>query len=698
MDAISTSLTELDLQPEYRSDVDDLVEDFYLPCLQRCRLYRRAVGFFTSRGLSSAAQGISALIEGDGRMLLVASPLLDPDDLEAIEKGYLARDDAVLRSILREIETTPDGLVQDRLGYLAWLIAEERLEIRIAISLDEQGRPSRGIYHEKLGVFSDADEKAVVFTGSPNETAGGLVDNFETIDVFCSWNDPAGRVPRKIGHFERLWNNRTPRLSVIPFPKAALEQLLRYRPAERPRGEPKLPPFGIEFPFPSHLWDHQVEAIRSWESHERTGLLSMATGSGKTLTALVAAQRCQDLQFLVIAVPSHALVEQWVEEVQTQFESAKIVAVYGQSQLWQDRLFGQLRASRRKPASRMVIAIGTLKSLASDRFDSVLTDAKPPGHTLLIVDEAHNAGAPTYRRVLRDDYTWRLGLSATPARHFDEEGSQVLQSYFGSTVFTYSLRQALKDERLCPYRYLVYPAHLTEAEFHEYSQLTRQIISNRTPSGQRVTRQTDNRLDGDPDKVKKLLIRRARILKKCGAKMEALDAALDVLPTGRGLVYCADQDQLAAATQVLKRRQILFLTYTSGTPDTERRAALGDLARGSVPWIVAIDCLDEGVDVPAVEQAILLASSSNKRQFVQRRGRILRQAVGKKLAILVDIIALPPVTESESARWMLNGELARVREMAELAENREEALLVVKRCADPYGVSMTELLSGEGDG
>ena len=698
MHVSATSLAELELQPDYRSDVDHLVEDFYLPCLKRCLLYRRAVGFFTSRGLSLAAQGISALIEGDGCMLLVASPLFAPEDLEAIEKGYLARDDAVLRSLLREIETTPDGLIQDRLGYLAWLVAEERLEIRIAISLDQQGQPSRGIYHEKLGIFSDGLDDTVVFTGSPNETAGGLVDNFEMIDVFCSWRDPDERVPRKIGHFERLWNNRTPRLSVIPFPKAALEQLLRYRPAERPRGEPKSPPFAIELPFPAHLWDHQVDAIRAWESHGRTGLLSMATGSGKTLTALVAAQRCPELQFLLVAVPGRALVEQWIDEVRSHFPGARIIAVYGRSHDWQDRLFSQLRASRRSSKSPLVIAIGTLKSLAGDRFDSVMADAKPSGNRLLIVDEAHNAGAPTFRRVLREDFTWRLGLSATPARHFDEEGSQALMSYFRSTVATYSMRQALEDGRLCPYKYLVYPAHLTQEEYDEYSRLTQQIVGSRKPNHQQVAQQTDNKLDGDSLRVKKLLVQRARILKKCQGKLEALDLALDALPQGRGLVYCADQDQLAAAEQVLRRRQIFFLPYTNATKGADRRAALDDLARGSVPWIVAIDCLDEGVDVPAVEQAILLASSSNKRQFVQRRGRILRRMAGKKLATLVDIIVLPPVTEGESAWWMFRGELARVREMAELAENREEALLEVKHCADQYGVLMTGLLSGEGDG
>jgi superfamily II DNA or RNA helicase len=180
--------------------------------------------------------------------------------------------------------------------------------------------------------------------------------------------------------------------------------------------------------------------------------------------------------------------------------------------------------------------------------------------------------------------------------------------------------------------------------------------------------------------------------------MAALEAVLDDHPMRRGLIYCADNNQLDKVTALLHRRKTLHLQYTANSSSRQRRAALLSLAAGHIPIIVAIDCLDEGVDVPSVDQAIIIASSSNKRQFIQRRGRILRRSAGKGTATLIDVVALPPVSAGRDARRMLNGELARAKEMAELAVNKYDALRRLKECTEPYGVYLTELLSGEGDG
>jgi hypothetical protein len=282
-------------------------------------LYQRAVGYFTSRGLAVAAQGITALINGNGKMQLVASPLFDQEDLEAITSGYLAREDFVTNALLRQIETTPNMLVRDRLGYLAWLIAENRLDVQIAIPVHANSQIRGGIYHEKLGIFSDEAGEAIAFTGSPNEIQGGLIENFEATDVFWSWADPQGRVARKIENFRRLWENGTSGLIVVPFPDAARRKLLAYRPQERPTEEAQVP-FVPALPaprLPVPLWEHQFEAVEAWEAHERRGIVSMATASGKTLVALVAAERCPELCLLVIAVPRAALVEQWRDELRS---------------------------------------------------------------------------------------------------------------------------------------------------------------------------------------------------------------------------------------------------------------------------------------------------------------------------------------------------------------------------------------------
>jgi superfamily II DNA or RNA helicase len=344
------------------------------------------------------------------------------------------------------------------------------------------------------------------------------------------------------------------------------------------------------------------------------------------------------------------------------------------------------------------VVIGTLDSVSGLKFESVLADGDFSGNALLIVDEVHNVGAPTYQRTLRAAFNWRLGLSATPARYFDEEGTQVICEYFGTTVFTYDMRRALEDGHLCPYRYFVYPAHLDDAEYDSYAFLTRRIVQIRGNESAELTYRTDNSIDGDSAEISQLLFRRARILKKCRSKLPALNRALDAHPLQRGLIYCADNDQLLDVVQALQGRQIVHLTYTANTPTHERRSALQALGSGHVAVIVAIDCLDEGIDVPNVEEAIIIASSSNKRQFIQRRGRILRTAPGKAAATLVDVVALPPASAGRECHRMLNGELARVKEMAELALNKYDALMAVKECAEPYGVMLTELLSGEGDG
>ena len=229
------SLKDLRLAYEYRSDSTNIVDSFYIPCFSESVEYWRAVGFFTSQGLALAAKGLAAFMAGAGRMHLVASPWLEPDDIEAFEKGYEARDDILERAILRQFgQELLDGapaVIRHRLGCLAWLIADERLDIKVACPTHNLLGSGPGIYHEKIGIFFDAEENLVAFTGSPNETIGGLVSNFESLDVYVSWDDPHGRVERKRANFERLWTNLTSGLTVIDFPAAAKRRLLHFRPS-----------------------------------------------------------------------------------------------------------------------------------------------------------------------------------------------------------------------------------------------------------------------------------------------------------------------------------------------------------------------------------------------------------------------------------------------------------------------------------
>jgi hypothetical protein len=284
-------LTDIPLQLAYRTGRDHLVKDFMVPCLEQAVLYRRSAGYFTSAGLGLAARGVASLAARGGLMRLVASPHLEPDDVEALQQGHERPEEALRRIAGRSLAEIEDVLVRDRLNALAWLAASGRLEIRLALRTDGSGGFSLGIFHEKSGVFSDAASNHVAFTGSSNETAGGLVENFESIDVYRSWCDSEGRVEQKIADFEALWQDRTPGLKVIDFTQAGRGLLEAFRDPEQP--PPGMPlDFFREDPVPAVfgpppgfvLREYQRNAIANWSKAGGKGILAMATGTGKTFT------------------------------------------------------------------------------------------------------------------------------------------------------------------------------------------------------------------------------------------------------------------------------------------------------------------------------------------------------------------------------------------------------------------------------
>ena len=692
-----SSLAELSLEITYRSYGASIVRDFYDPCLERAILYRRAVGYFTSSGLATAAKGLAQFISHGGRMKLVASPKLEQKDMEAIEKGYKSRLQVIESVVSKELKEIEDVLTKDRISALAWMISTGALEIKLALPVDETGAIKHGLYHEKIGIFTDLQKNAVAFTGSPNETQGGLIDNFESIDVFWSWEDPQNRTEEKIRYFNTLWNKETPGLAVFSFPEACKEELLKYKKATPPEFETFKSSFQDSFNYEGlDLWQHQESAIKSWEENNRKGLLCMATGSGKTITSVRAATKCEGIKFLVVGVPRLALVDQWENVLLQNTSCQEIIRVCESSQNWQEPLFSRLLTISQR--SEPLVIVGTLSSLSGEKFLRIISELNIPRESLLVVDEVHNAGSPKNQKSLSEKFTWRLGLSATPARHYDEEGSQFIEEYFDGIVYNYGLKQALADGHLCPYKYYLYFAEMTECEYQEFTDLTQRIIQIRGMNQNSITYATDNNIDSDSPDVTPLLVKRARILKKSLTKEAIFKEILQEHHLQKGLVYCTDHDQLEEMGGIMNRNNVMHLQYTSHTTPTARKKALELLKKSEISALLAIDCLDEGVDVPDVDMAIILASSSNKRQFIQRRGRILRKSEGKDFAKLIDVITVPPASQGSEAKDMLSGELTRAKEMADLAENRYQAIHSLAQQTKKYGVMITELLSGEDDG
>ena len=698
-------LRTLQLSDRYRSDQEDVVATFYVPAFSVASSYSRAVGYFTSTSLALFARGIDGFAQRGGTMRLVASPHLNEDDIVDIERGYNVRE-VVERATLRELDGEQRDAVLDGLGLLGRLIAEGRLDIKLAF-VEQAGRI--GIYHEKIGIFRDDIGDLVGFTGSSNETYGGLMANFESVEVYRGWVAGDGaRALRLEADFQALWANQTPNLSVERFPDVARDRLIKLG-SDRPpkalpgRDDALTPPPVVTAPtrlvLPDWLEvrDYQRVAVEAWLKQQGRGILKMATGTGKTKTALIAAtklgdvlrQREQPLVILILAPLTH-LVDQWITEVED--FGVRPIAVYESSMKWQPLVEEQLAAARL--GQRPVVAmVATNKSFAGEKFQSVLSRITVP--MLIIADEAHNLGSSAYRSSLPSNATYRVALSATPERWFDDEGTDALLDYFGPVAYELGLGKAIEMGALCRYNYEPRLVELNDAETHLYVDLSAQIAT-RIASG-------DSLKDADPNSPLGFLLRqRAGVLGHAEGKLAKLRADLEARRNEWfQLIYCAEGRRPSEQGDPPGPKQVdevmdlvgnqLHLSvhsYVSETPRPDRRVLLRRFGAGDdLRALVAMRCLDEGVDIPDARVGYLLASSSNPRQFIQRRGRLLRRADGKDRAEIIDYLAVPPAGTPINftvERALLIRELERANEFGTLSENYETTLQVLRPLKERY--------------
>ena len=548
----------------------------------------------------------------------------------------------------------------------------------------------QAIYHEKIGVFLDKEENAVAFTGSPNETVGGLASNFESLEVYVSWDDPHDRVTRKKADFMRLWSNLTPQLTVLEFPEAAKRQLLRLRPSQPPTSEPSrhfVPrtsrlPNTPDTPPDIQLRPYQIDACEAWFQAKGRGVLAMATGSGKTITSLAATVRLlkeQERLFAVVACPFQHLVDQWFD-IAEDFGFRPIRA-YQSRNSWEAYLNSRILDYNLGNRS-FVMLITTHATLSSDVMQASLARVTEPA--LLVADEMHHLGAEHSRLVLPPNFAYRMGLSATPDRWFDEEGTQSLRDYFGDTVFEFTLADAIAQGFLTEYYYYPHLVDLTADEIERYEELTRRLarLYNASPESK------------NSELREALLRQRADILNKAQNKLEKLDELLrGNRDLHHALFYCAP-GQIDEVVPILGNNFGLRVSRFTAEESTEERGRLlEDFADRRLQGLVAMRCLDEGVDVPSTQVAYILASTSNPREFIQRRGRILRKSPGKGHAVIHDLVALPSLDSSETGssdssfameRGILRRELSRFREFADSSVNGFQATEVIWEYAKYY--------------
>ena len=654
-------LSVLDLQTEYRSLKDDPFRDFYRPCLLNANNYRRAVGFFRSTVYNVTGPSIIEFSQRGGRTELICSPELSEEDIDSIALGYARKSEVIENALIQQIEVL---LASENTAFntrvLATLIAVGALNIKVAVRADR-----KGLYHEKLGVFSDGVGNIVSFKGSANETwsAWDFQGNFESIEVFCSWRGglEEERVKKHMAHFDALWAEDDFDIEVFSFPTKAVAHLKKaaYRDLDAVKGKSIAASGKRRTPLP-----HQDAAVRAWLSQGSRGIFEHATGSGKTFTALMAIRRhIRGGKPALIVVPSRLLLDQWAEEIKDEIPDAALLLAGAGNQAWRtpQRLKG-MTGPDQAYGGRIVLA--TMQTASMDDFRAEVIDGD---HLLLVADEVHQIGSPQHSLIMTMNAGPRLGLSATPVRYGDPHGTAQIFNFFGDIVPPpITLSDAIDAGRLVSYEYSPHPLHLTADEADRWKSYTERIsreVARQKPDDAGVRRLSD--------KVKILLIQRSRVAKKAAAKvLLACGVLKEHFKKGQSwLVYCEDADQLTQVLSALRQEGMAPLEYHSKMEGD--RAATMSWFRSFGGIMVSIRCLDEGVDIPDVSHAIILASSQNPRQFIQRRGRVLRRAPEKQVAVVHDAIVVPVSTDDESEQSsLLKSELVRAIEFANNAINK----------------------------
>ena len=696
------SFRDIELKPEYRSRLDNVIRDFYNPVLKQAVTYKRAVGFFSSSALLSLTAGICGLIENGGSIQMIASPRLSPEDIEAINDGIRRRDEVIKEALLRELRDPKGRFEEARLNLLSNLIAAGRLEIKIAFLEDDN---TIGMFHEKLGLMYDEEDNIIAFSGSMNESANAFTTNYEAIDVFASWTQDADRVFIKQAAFNAMWEDYEPSIKVIDFPDVNAEILRRYRKNDRidtrldeessegdtiPVDEP-VASIGPIIPAHVHMREYQIEAIQEWAKRNYVGIFDMATGTGKTYTALAAVSRLymdmhQNLAVIIICPYQH-LVEQWKEDI-VAFGMKPIICYSSSSQRnWRERLKTAVTSFNLGVQDHFCM-VSTNATFSIEYVQDLM--AKLKGNVVLVVDEAHNFGAENLSQTLLPHIPYRLALSATIDRHGDPEGTQKLYDYFGEKCIEYTLKDAIDNDMLTPYYYHPVPVSLNEEELANYLDLTSKIRKN-------IHADKDGKIKLS-EYVKMLLIKRARIVAGATEKIGTLRRLMeDFKDDNQILVYCGattmhDVDYHEGKPAIEEARQIDIVAgmlgndlsmrvtkFTSEENAEERERIKADFAEGThLQALVAIRCLDEGVNIPSIRTAFILASSTNPKEYVQRRGRVLRKFPGKSHAVIFDFITLPiPLDDVdqydtdiiESVRSLAKREIVRMKDFAAIAEN-----------------------------
>jgi len=696
-------LSTLSLKHTYDSGIDDILWDFYIPVLSKANRYDRIAGFFSSSSLSVAAKGMAEFIQNGGTLRLVTCPMLSKNDISMLVEESKGLDEILYKDFIHDYSELESKLQKDHVRAMGWMMAHNKLEIRIAVIrqngriLDKEEIENLGIMHQKVGILYDQCGNIISFSGSNNESFRGWVKNTEEFKVFKSWDAGYPYYKDDIKRFDSFWEGTRNDVDIISVPEAIKKKLIReskgFEPSEISAKKYYHSISVSKHKEPLRLFYYQKEAVKKWNSNDRKLLLQMATGCGKTRTAIgCMCEAIKDTErlLIVISTPQSTLSSQWRKDIDgLDVPSEYEIEINGSVPNWQSTL--QKNVLKLKIGQYPYLIVYTTHSISCK--DKFLNTVKAGGNKIirfLIGDEVHGMGSAMNRKALDPCYQYRLGLSATPERWFDEFGSKIITDYFGNQSFEFDLSKALTEYNPLTMKhflvqYIYHPnfISLTDEEIDRYQKLTEKVVKMHFID------------DMKESYYQMILFQRANIEKNAQNKYAELKKILDRLePTKniRDTIVFVSNEQLDRVLFILGQRNIRAHRFTQeqGTKPTkqfdgltEREYIIKLFKEGKYQVLVAIKCLDEGIDIPSASRAIVMASSTNPREYVQRIGRIIRQASGKTQADIYDLIIKPDLNRfndkalRDIEKRIFSKEMTRVLDLSKNALNNVSVLNTV---------------------
>ena len=690
---------------------------FFNDALSNSKRFDLGLGFFSTASFNVLSVGFANFIVNGGRMRLYINQFMSEEDYNLISTTSAADIDTKILSDFSKLRETLSSRDEHFFNCLSYLISTKRVEIHIIIP------KSGGIAHQKFGIFSDEENNKIAFNGSLNFTASALLSkNIEAISCATSWESGNIQIEEYERLFEKFFNGDDPDIKVYKselfekelirlFPPKDVDALLKeereFIKTIKDNHNILVGGYkenGPRFPYPSGAFDYQIAAYNNWVKQGYSGIFAMATGTGKTITSLncvLEEYRKGGAYRILILVPTIDLVHQWTKEV-SQFNYKNIYIVNSGTN-WRAEL-SSLKEDFEWGIEHDFVIISTYASFVDTAFQHIVNSIADD-KTILIADEAHNVGATRVKKSFSNlKIKKRIALSATPNRAFDEEGTRDIEKLFNDQppyCYSFSMEQAINADRLMKYLYFPRIVYLDSEEMETYQMYTKLLLKYYD---------SDTKTFKNNPEVKKLLMRRKSVLHKAQDKYRVFESVIDELVGQEKTKFCfvyapEGFDSVDDDVRIIENMQSIvnckypyIKTNSLIGGDSKRKDKIRAFEEGHIDMLFAMKCLDEGVDVPRTEIGVFTSSTGNPRQFIQRRGRLLRKHKDKVFATIYDLIVVPNFNFNrdkntfDMERSLVKGELTRVAYFASLASNYNEIASTLSELADYYELELSVLI------